>query len=198
MMERGTAVITLSHHTLQVSSLQADNFGGAYRMTARLIELGHRRIAFVTGPSSLVVVNVRLQGYMVAMLEAGLPIDQDLLLPGNFDLASGERVAAMVVRMPLERRPTAIFAANDEMAFGVMRELVRHGIRIPEDIAVCGFGDIPMAQVVVPSLTSIQIPLRRMGRDGARKLLALLRQEPVEMFEVVPTSIVERDSTGRP
>lgn len=198
MIERGTAVVTLSHHTLQVPSLQADNFGGARRMTARLIELGHRRIAFVTGPSSLVVVNVRLQGYMAAMVEAGLTIDQTLLLPGNFDLPSGERVAGQIVRMPPERRPTAIFAANDEMAFGVMRELMQQGIRVPEDISVCGFGDIPMAHVVVPSLTSVQIPLRLMGCNGAHKLLALLRQEPVEMFETVPTSIVERASTATP
>jgi LacI family transcriptional regulator len=196
MLGRGTVVVTLSHHTLQVPSIQADNFAGARRMTQRLIELGHHRIAFVTGPSTLAVVNVRLQGYMLAMLEAGLTVNQDLLLPGNFDLASGEHVAALIMRMPPAQRPTAIFAANDEMAFGVMRSLMQHGLRIPQDCSVCGFGDIPMAQFILPALTSVQIPLRAMGRNGARTLISLLRQESVAPLEILPTTIIERDSTA--
>src|SRR5256885_14296618 len=78
MLDRGGAVVTLAQHTLNVPSVQADNFGGARAMTERLIELGHSRIAFVTGPTNVTVANIRLQGYMAALVEAGLPIDQSL------------------------------------------------------------------------------------------------------------------------
>lgn len=191
--ERGAAVITLAQHTLHVPSIQADNFGGARDMTARLIELGHRKIAFVTGPSNLTVANVRLQGYMTAMIEHGLSIDPHLILSGNFDLAGGERAAHSVAQMSEQERPTAVFAGNDETAFGVMLELPKLGWRVPQDISVCGFGGLPMAQM---GLTSVEIPLRHLGRTGTLKLLQLLNQEQVSMLEILPTTIAERDSTA--
>jgi LacI family transcriptional regulator len=193
---RGAAVVTLAQHTLHVPSIQTDNFGGARNMTARLIELGHRRIAFIAGPSNLTVANVRMQGYMAAMVEAGLPIDHDLIVAGNFDWPGGEQAAHRIAQLTGESRPTAIFAANDETAFGVMLGLGRLGWSVPGDVSVCGFGDLPMAQMVAPTLTTVQIPLRHLGRTGALKLLALLRQEQVPALEVLPTTIVERDSTA--
>src|SRR5438552_11770180 len=84
MRQRGTGIVTLAQHTLQVPSVQVDNFDGAKKMTIRLIAAGHRRIAFVAGPSDLLVANVRLQGYMTALAENGTPIDPTLILPGNF------------------------------------------------------------------------------------------------------------------
>ncbi|HLZ57687.1 MAG TPA: LacI family DNA-binding transcriptional regulator [Ktedonosporobacter sp.] len=196
MMERGAAVITLAQHMLQVPSIQADNQGGARKMTERLIELGHRRIAFVTGPSNLTVAAMRLQGYMAAMHEAGLEIDPELLLEGNFNQPGGEQAAHRITQIPIERRPTAVFAGNDATAFGVMLGLVQHGWHVPNDISVCGFGDLPMAQVVMPPLTTVHIPVRDLGRSGALKLLAILRQEEVSWLEVVPTTIIERSSTA--
>ena len=91
-----------------------------------------------------------------------------------------------------ESRPSAVFCANDETAFGVMLGLQRLGWRVPEDISVCGFGGLPMAQM---GLTSVEIPLRHLGRTGALKLFTLLNQEEVPMLEVLPTTIVERGST---
>jgi LacI family transcriptional regulator len=191
--ERGAGVITLAQHTLHVPSVQADNFSGARDMTARLIELGHHRIAFVTGPSNLTVANVRLQGYMTSMIEHGLSIDPNLIVAGNFDLAGGERAARSISQMTDESRPSAVFCANDETAFGVMLGVQRLGWRVPEDISVCGFGGLPMAQM---GLTSVEIPLRHLGRTGALKLFTLLNQEEVPMLEVLPTTIVERGSTA--
>jgi LacI family transcriptional regulator len=194
MMDRGSVVVTLSQHTLHVPSIQADNFGGARAMTERLIALGHRRIAFITGPSNLTVANIRLQGYMAALVEAGLSIDPALLLPGDFSLSSGEQAARALIHMALEQRPTAVFAANDESALGVLSELSRSGWEVPKDIAICGFGDVPMAHVVMPSLTTVRIGLHDLGRAGARKLLALLNHEEVPFFEVQPTRVIERGS----
>lgn len=198
MVDRGAAAMTLAQHTLHVPSIQPDNFGGARQMTARLLALGHRRIAFVTGPANVMTANVRLQGYMAALAEAGLPIDPALLLAGNFDQASGEQAVGTLAHMAPEQRPTAIFAANDETALGVLSGLRQCGWQVPREMSVCGFGDIPMARVIVPALTTVHIDLRELGRAGAHKLLAQLGREQVSFIEVLPTTVVERDTTAPP
>lgn len=196
MRKRGAEIITLSQHTLQVPSIQADNFGGARQMTNRLIKLGHKRIAFVAGPGDLLVANVRLQGYMTALVEAGYTVDPTLILQGNFTHESGELAVLRLAYLDPAQRPTAIFAANDETAFGVLRGLARQGWRVPANFSVCGFGDLPMAELMVPPLTTVHIPLRELGRSGARQLLALLNHEPVSPLEVLPTTLVERETTA--
>jgi LacI family transcriptional regulator len=197
MRERGAAAVTLAQHTLKVPSVQADNFGGARTMTARLLELGHQRIAFITGPSNALVANARLQGYMAALIEAGTTIDPALILPGRFDRESGEQAVQGLLRLSKLQRPSAIFAANDETAFGVLSELGSLGWHIPRDISVCGFGDQPMARVVVPALTTVHIGMRELGRIGAYKLLAQLNHEEVEELEIIPTSVIERGTTAK-
>lgn len=195
MQQRKTAVVTLAQHTLQVPSVRADDFGGARAMTQYLLAQGHRRIAFIAGPSSLIVANVRMQGYMVALTEAGIPIDPQLLLPGDFSIEGGELAVRTLISFPEDLRPTAIFAANDEMALGALAGLQHFGWRVPEDISLCGFGNISVARLVVPALTTVNMPLRELGQRGARKLLAMLADEQVELLEVIPTTIIERNST---
>lgn len=196
MVRRGAAIVTLSQHTLHVPSVQTDNFRGTCDLTARLIELGHRRIAFITGPTNLTAANVRLQGYMAALAQANIPIDHTLLIPGNFTQAGGEQAAHSLMAFPLEQRPTAVFASNDETAFGALATLQQHGWHVPGDISVCGFGDLPMAAMVMPALTTVRIGLRDLGRTGVHKLFALLKNEDVPWLEVFPTTIIERASTA--
>jgi LacI family transcriptional regulator len=196
MREQGTAVITLSQHTLQVPSVQADNFNGAFEMTNYLLGLGHQRIAFVTGPANLAVANVRLQGYMAALAKAGMTINPQLLLTGDFTLKGGEQAVQALAYLPKTERPSAIFAGNDETAVGVLSGLRRMGWQVPKDVSVCGFGDIPLASVIVPALTTIHIDLRELGRKGVFKLLNQLGQEEVSQLEILPTNIIERDSTA--
>ncbi|HEX2912452.1 MAG TPA: LacI family DNA-binding transcriptional regulator [Chloroflexia bacterium] len=196
--DRGTPVITLSQHTLLVPSYQPDNFNGARKMVNYLTGLGHKRIAFVTGPSNFIVANVRLQGYMAGLVEAGLTLHPNLLLSGDFSMAGGEKAVRSLAYLPAEERPTAIFAANDETALGVMIGLRKMGWSVPKVVSVCGFGDLPVAQAVVPTLTTVRIDLRQLGRKGALKVLALLKSESVETIEVAPTSVVERESTAPP
>ncbi|HLI71037.1 MAG TPA: LacI family DNA-binding transcriptional regulator [Ktedonobacteraceae bacterium] len=198
MQGRGAAAIALSQHTLHVPSIQIDNFGGGHAITAMLLEIGHRRIALIAGPAGLTAANRRMQGYMAALVEKGIPIDPHLILLGNFDQASGERAAQTIAQMELAQRPTAIFAANDEMAFGVMLALQQQGIRVPQDISVCGFGDIPMSRLIAPALTTVHVPLRQLGRSGAERLLAILRQEEVPSSEILPITIVKRASATSP
>ena len=197
MHERGAAAITLSQHLERIPTLQVDNFAGGHAMTARLIELGHRRVAFITGPANLGASHVRMQGYMAALVEHGLAIDPQLILAGNFDQASGERAAQSIARIAPDARPTAIFAANDETAFGVMLGLQQLGVRVPDDMSVCGFGDLPMARIVTPALTTIHIPLRQLGKLGASRLLAALRHEEIPQAETLPVTLIERASTRK-
>ncbi len=197
VLRRGGAVITLSAHTLQVPSIQADSFEGARQMTMRLLELGHRRIAFIAGPSNLLVANVRLQGYMAALAEAGIPISPGLILQGNFSESDTQRAVHGLASLAPENRPTAIFAANDETAIGALLGLRKMGWKVPEDISVCGFGDLPLAQRVVPTLTTVHMDLREMGRAGMTRLIAILNgEDTLKPLVIWPTSIVERDSTS--
>ncbi len=196
LTERGTAVITLAQHTLHVPSYQPDNFDGARQMVNKLTGLGHRRIAFVTGPANLIVANIRLQGYMAGLVEAGLTLNPSLLLPGDFSMAGGERSVGGLAYLAEAERPSAIFAANDETALGVMIGLRKLGWPVPQAVSVCGFGDLPVAQAVSPTLTTVRIGLRELGRTGTLKALALLRNEAVAKLEIAPVSIVERDSTA--
>ncbi|HEX4206010.1 MAG TPA: LacI family DNA-binding transcriptional regulator, partial [Ktedonobacteraceae bacterium] len=192
----GAVAVALSESTLHIPSLQTDNFGGAKAMTARLIELGHTRIAFIAGPAKLAVANVRLQGYMAAMVEAGLTIDPHLIIEADFLQSGGEQAAQHIHQMPTSLRPSAVFAANGEMAFGVLLGLGRLGWHVPQGISVCGFDDLPMAQLVAPALTTVQVPVRLLGRAGAQKLFAQLKGEEVSDIETLPTKIIERGSTA--
>lgn len=198
MLRRGAQIVTLSQHTLRVPSIQADNFGGARQMTVRLLEMGHRRIAFVAGPADLLSAHVRLQGYMSALIEEGYEVDPTLILPGNFTRQSGEQAAYRITQLPPEQQPTAIFAANDEAALGVLHGLARQGRRVPADFSVCGFGDLPVAHLVMPALTTVHIHLRRLGRAGAISLLALLDGKEVPTLEVLPTMIIMRETVAPP
>jgi Periplasmic binding protein-like domain len=119
-------------------------------------------------------------------------IEQELVLPGPFDRASGERAADVIAQMEAVARPTAVFAANDETALGVLSGLARLGVGVPRQISVCGFGDLPVARIVIPALTTVRIALRELEKAGARTLLALLRHEEVAQLQVLPTAIVER------
>lgn len=196
MRERGAAIVTLAQHMLQVPSVQVDNFGGARAMTRHLLDLGHQRIAFVSGPANVLVANARLQGYMAALIEAGLNVDPSLILPGNFDRAGGEQAARTITQFSKQQRPDAIFAANDETAFGLLSELGKLGWHVPHDVSVCGFGDLPMSSVIVPSLTTVHIGLRELGRLGARKLLSQLQHEDFTHNEIMPTSVIARATTS--
>ena len=197
IQRRGAAIVSLSSTDLQAASIQPDNPGGAYALTRHLIELGHRRIAFITGPEHLRVAEQRKQGYQQALTEAGMELRPDYLLPGDFTQAQGEAAASLLGQFPISERPSAVFASNDETAFGLMSGLRQLGWRIPDDISICGFGDIPMAKMVTPGLTTVHIPLHELGQAGANKILALLNHEvQASDVEIQPITIVKRGSSS--
>lgn len=172
-----------------------DNRAAAAEMTRHLIDLGHRRIGFVTGHRSYAASAMRLAGFERAMAAAGLAIDPALVRRGDFDFASG--AASAEEMLLLAEPPTAIFASNDDMAAGVLAVAHRRGIAVPDRLSVAGFGDDRLARYVWPPLTTIRQPTRTLGFQAADLLLSPAVEGPPEQRELA-YELVVRDSTAPP
>ncbi|HWU75092.1 MAG TPA: LacI family DNA-binding transcriptional regulator [Rhodanobacter sp.] len=171
-----------------------DEEQAAATLVRHLLELGHRRIAHVVGIRDHGASRWRLAGYRAAMAAAGLPDDPELVVQGEFTFGSGVIAARQL--LALESRPTAVFAANDDMATGVMWAASEAGLKVPQDLSVCGFDDIPLARQLWPALTTVRQPSREMGRLAAMQLLEVLRgRSPGDMVQV-PFALQLRESTG--
>jgi len=177
-------------------SLGIANYEGARAMVRHLAALGHRRIAIIKGAEHNFDAAERLRGYRAALAEAGLVSDPGLEFPGDFSEAAGHAAAGLILAAP--DRPTAVFAANDGMAIGALSAFRNAGLRIPEDIAIGGFDDIPMARYVEPTLTSVHVDISALGERATAWLLEALRA-PAERElrrETLPTTLVVRRSCG--
>jgi len=177
-------------------SIRVDNYGGALAMTRHLIALGHRRIAFVRGPSDNHDAEERLRGYREASRSAALGWSAALEIPGTFREEAGYRASARILRM--RPRPTAVFVANDAMAIGLLCAFRERRIRVPEDVALAGFDDIPIARFLTPPLSSVRVPIAELGTRAVRRMLRALRKENghVSRHETLPTTLVIRASCG--
>ncbi len=150
------------------ASLSIDNHGGAVEMVRHLAESGHRSIAFITGPEDNFDARERLRGYRDA-LATFLPGAREWVLPGDFGEASGHQAGGVIAARG--ERPDAVFAANDMMALGCLFAFNEAGMRVPEDIALAGFDDIPLARYVHPSLTTMRVNIADLGGNALRALL---------------------------
>jgi len=173
MLERGVAVAIIAGSDRradyeQIVGVRTDDRRGEYELTAHLVALGHRRIGFITGPTDQVTLE-RLTGYRDALSEAGVALDPSLIVPGDFDLHTGQVGAAALLRSPAP--PTAIIARDDYVAIGVLSTAKRLGLRVPEDVAVAGHDDIELAVHVDPPLTTIAQPLYEMGAYAMQAIL---------------------------
>jgi LacI family repressor for deo operon, udp, cdd, tsx, nupC, and nupG len=176
--------------------IEVDNRAGACHMTEYLAELGHRSIGYVCGPAANVLEKERFRGFQDGLAKAGLEFDPAFVWPGDYKLETGVLVAGQIIAM--EKRPTAVFCSNDEMAIGLIRGLASAGLRVPEDISVAGFDDIEFAEMASPPLTTIRQPRRELGRNGAAALLELLRgRTPLPRIRL-ETELIVRASTARP
>ncbi|MDH4125375.1 MAG: LacI family DNA-binding transcriptional regulator [Gammaproteobacteria bacterium] len=164
-------------------------------MTRYLAELGHTRIAFIRGDRTHLAVGNRFWGYRDGLEQCGLPFAEELVVEGDNSIGSGEKCAEQLLQM--ENRPTAIFAANDDMAAGVVRAAARMRIGIPDQLSVAGCDDISLAQMIFPALTTIRQPLSAMAHAASKALIDSARGRPHEPgLEVVPGEIIIRESTG--
>ncbi|HZW17575.1 MAG TPA: LacI family DNA-binding transcriptional regulator [Luteimonas sp.] len=149
-------------------AVSVDNHGGAREMVRHLAGVGHRRIAFIAGPADNFDAAERLRGYRDGLV-ASLPGAQPWVLQGDFDEASGHRAGLEL--LAADERPDAVFAANDMMALGCLFALNHAGVRVPQDIAIAGFDDIPLARYVHPSLTTMGVDIGELGGRALRTLL---------------------------
>ena len=180
-------------------SIQSDNRDGARQAIRHLADLGHRKIAHITGPIGNVLTAARRDGAVEERERLGLPALKEWIIRGDFSLECGHEAADRILAM--EDRPTAVFCSADMVAFGLIARLASHGVRVPEDISVVGFDDIDMAESYVPALTTIRQDRDRLGRTAAEQLLSRLNGTappgPPEE-ELLPVELVVRGSTAPP
>ena len=178
-----------------IPSVGAANWPGGYTATEFLVKLGHRRIGTITGRPSLPCSQARVNGYLAALEHAGLTADPVLVRTGDFTFEGA--LAAATVMLERADRPTAIFAGNDFEAMGVYEAARRHGLRIPEDLSVVGFDDLPMAAWVAPPLTTVAQPLAQMAAMATQMVLQPSPDATGNRVELA-TSLVVRSSTAPP
>ncbi|MFI7405721.1 LacI family DNA-binding transcriptional regulator [Streptomyces sp. NPDC049541] len=177
-----------------VSYVDVDNVGGARSAVTHLLERGRRAIATITGPADMYVTQCRLRGYQEALALAGLEGEQSLVAEGDFTTESGRRAMAALLR----RHPEidGVLAASDTTAAGALETLHSAGRRVPEDVAVIGFDDFPLAQRTTPRLTTVRQPIEAMGRAMVRLLLEEMEEGAVAWRHVIlRTELMVREST---
>jgi LacI family transcriptional regulator len=179
-----------------VDALDIDNHGGAYAMTRHLLSLGRRRIAFIRGPSGNADADARLRGYRDALREAGVAPHGDWVFDGDFGEGAG--IAAVRQLLATDPRPDALFASNDVMAIAAMSALRESGVRVPEEIAVTGFDDIPIARYMYPALTTVRVDIAGLGARAVRTLIHAVghKNEHARVRETLSTELVVRASCG--
>lgn len=175
--------------------VDVENRDGARQATMHLIRLGHRRIATVTGPLMMTAGLDRRDGYKQALVEAGIPIEPDLIVEGDFTEEGGYQAMRRVIALP--DRPRATFVASDTMAAGALHALRQAGLRVPEDMAVVGYDDLAAAAQTSPPLTTIRQPISEMGAAAVRALIEQIEEPTAPRTAVrLATTLIIRDSCG--
>jgi LacI family transcriptional regulator len=181
------------HEDPRVSFVEVDNVAGAYTAVTHLVRLGHRRIALITGPSDSLAAEDRKRGYLNALRERRVPLDEALIVHGDFTESSSYRAMQRL----LQYEPDAVFVASDSMALGALRALREAGKCVPDDVAVVGFDDMPQAATAEPPLTTIRQPIQQTGVLAVETLIDILENgaDPPRRI-ILPTELVIRASCG--
>ena len=180
-------------------SVRCENRRGTSAAVNHLYDIGHRKIAHVTGPEGNVLSSTRKGAFVAEMAKLKLALKPEWIIAGDFSLAAG--CLAAQTWIALDVRPTAVFCASDQLAMGFIAELSRHGIKVPDDVSVMGFDDIDFAEQFIPPLTTIRQDRRLIGETAAKMLLARIvhsNDANLEHAAVLPVSLVIRESTASP
>lgn len=182
---------------VEIDLVRCDSTAGAYQLVKRLIELGHKDIAVITGPEGISTSDDRVAGYRQAIYEAGLK-GRERIYFGSFTQDSGYAFAAQALEA--QPRPTALFGANNFISIGILKALRDAGLRVPQDISVVGFDDLPISMVVDPVLTVLSQPSYQMGEQAAALLLSRLKEGYSGNHQeiILPARIIERSSISAP
>jgi LacI family transcriptional regulator len=200
LYQRGVPYVLIDHEAIDgdlSNTVMATNWQGAYDATTYLIELGHQRIGFVTGTIEVTSAQERLAGYQTSLRDHDLLVDPELICKGDFLEESGFEAAQKFLN--LEKPPTAGFASSDNCAIGVMKAVIQAGYRVPEDVSIIGFDDVPEASYMRPMLTTVRQPLREMGQLATCILVERLEDPSLQPVQaILPTEIIIRDSCKSP
>jgi LacI family transcriptional regulator len=194
--ESGVPLIRLSpgKRVSRQFSVATNDRESSAEMTRYLASLGHRNIAFISGHPQHKAVANRFDGYKDGLKQSGLEFSEKLVIAGDNSIGSGEAAAERLLAST--PRPTAIFAANDDMAAGVLRVADRLGVKVPDELSVAGFDDIALARQVFPALTTIRQPLSAMAEAAVRALIDAKDSNELTGMEIVPATLQIRGSTG--
>lgn len=198
LMDMGIPVVLADRRmNVECDFVAVDNVEGAYMATRHLIALGHRRIGFITGPQRVATGSERTAGYRKALQEAGIEVDDELILEGDYRQHSGYEGSKRLLRT--SKPPTAIFACNDLMAIGALMALEEEGICVPDDMAVVGYDDTVLASVCRPRLTSVAQPKYEIGAIACEMLLSRLKSKnkPREQTILRPQLVIRESSVVR-
>ncbi len=198
LIKRGIPVVMFNRTCdLEMPKVMVDDFGGAYKMTKHLIDMGYERIAHISGPSSLVNSTNRLRGFLAAMKDNGKRVYENLVVYSDFSLESGKTCTKELLRK--STKPDAIFATCDAVAFGAMHVIKQSGLKIPDEIGVGGFTNEPMSEIVEPSLTTLLQPSYRIGQTAAKMFIDILDEgiHYVPESRILTMELIVRNSTLR-
>jgi LacI family transcriptional regulator len=196
---KGIPLVVMNRHLeegdwINIVSGEAD---GVRLMVKHLLGLGHRKLAIIEGKAGFKSTEVRKRGFETALHEAGVRIRPEWVVRGEYTVESGLAAMRKLLSLPPERRPTAVFCSNDQMALGAMKAAAEAGLRVPDDISVAGFDDDAFAAYVTPALTTVRRPIVEMSRLAAEHLLhAIERKEALPETVYVRTELVLRDSAS--
>ncbi|WP_382303555.1 LacI family DNA-binding transcriptional regulator [Herbiconiux sp. UC225_62] len=179
-----------------MATVGVTHWRGAYTATEHLLRLGHRRLAMIAGPNDVLFSRARADGFRAAALASGVDMTADRLIFAEFGYDAGLEAGLQLLRAP--ERPTAIFAASDEQALGVYEAARQCDVRIPADLSVVGFNDVPIAQWAAPPLTTVREPILDMARHALDVLLTIAAGRPPGPVVEIATELVVRQSTAAP
>jgi len=196
LIKDGQPLVLIGRHPyfLNVAYVDVENREGAHEAVAHLISLGHRRIAVINGQLQMEAALARRDGYKQALLEAGIAIQPELMVEGFYSEPGAHE--AMLQLLDLEPPPTAVFAASDGMAVGALRAIHDRGLQVPDQIALIGFDDLPLAAYTSPPLTSVHQPIRDMGAHAVRGLVEQIRGQTSATSVRLLAHLVVRESCG--
>jgi LacI family transcriptional regulator len=195
LIERDFPTVVIGHRDDRVAWVDGDHDEAVFQVTLQLLDAGHRRIALVNGPDDLSACVLRERGYRRALEARGVVVDPALQASGPFSAESGRKAVGSMLESA--ERPDAVVAGSDLIAAGAIEAIRARQLRIPDDIAVTGFDDQPLASYLNPSLTTIRVPIGEMGRTAVEMLLRLVAGEEIRPRALVlPSEIVVRDSSG--
>jgi len=195
--EKGTPVVLIDREIegYFTNVVMIDNKRAGFDATTHLLELGHKKIGHIAGPQNIKIFAKRLEGYKEALVKYGIDFNPQMVEEGDLSIESGSRA----VRKLLKKKVTftAIFASNDLMAIGCMKELQKNGLRVPQDVSIVGFDNIPLTSLVTPSLTTMAQPAYEMGAEAMNLLIkSIERKGALKSKIILPTELVVRESTG--